>query len=324
MPPIEKYLPDLVLSIHTELGSGLVSCIPFALCGNYPLMARPLRVEYPGAVYHITSRGNARQDIFDDDPDRNRFLDTLAKVINRYNWLCYAYCLMDNHTHLVIETPEGRLSQGMRQLNGIYTQAYNRRHQRVGHIFQGRYKAILIQKESHLLEVCRYVVLNPVRARMVERPERWKWSSYRATAGLGKSPFWLRVDWVLGQFGTRRNSASRHYRGFVREGIGQASIWEGLKGQALLGEGEFVEKLLGYVRGYEDLKEIPRSQRYLGRPGLERLFPGRLSRGRRDGLIVRAVHRYGYSQREVAQHLGLHYATVSRLANPVANTRNKT
>ena len=159
---------------------------------------------------------------------------------------------------------------------------------------------------------------------MVERPERWKWSSYRATAGRGKNPYWLRVDWVLGQFGTRRYSASRHHRRFVLEGIGEPSIWEGLKGQALLGEEEFVEKLLGYVRGYEDLKEIPRSQRYLDRPSLERLLAGRLIRRRRDGFIVRAVHRYGYSQREVAEHLGLHHATVSRLANPIENTRNKT
>lgn len=287
-------------------------------------MARPLRVMYPGAIYHITSRRNARHDIFDDDPDRNLFLDTLAKVINRYNWLCYAYCLMDNHYHLVIETPEGNLSEGMRQLNGIYTQAYNWRHRTVGHIFQGRYKAILVHKESHLLEVCRYVVLNPVRARTVERTERWKWSSYRATGGMGKSPFWLSVDWMLSQFGTRRYSASRHYRRYVRDGIGQPSIWEGLKDQALLGDGEFLEKLLGYVRGYEDIKEIPRSQRYLDRPSLERLFTGKLSRRRRDSLIVRAVHRYGYSQREVAEHLGLHYATVSRLANPVTDTRNKT
>lgn len=287
-------------------------------------MARPLRVEYDGAIYHVTSRGNAREDIFDGDQDRNLFLYILAKVVNRFNWLCHAYCLMDNHYHLVIETPEGNLSQGMRQLNGLYTQAYNRHHRSVGHIFQGRYKAILIQKDSHLLEVCRYVVLNPLRARMVKRAEKWKWSSYRATAGLVKSPYWLTVDWVLGRFGIRRYSANRHYRRFVREGFGQPSIWEGLRGQALLGEEEFVEKLLGYVRGYEEVKEIPRRQRYLSRPSLEKLFAGIFGRGRRDALIVRAVHRYGYSQREVADHLGLHYATVSRLANPIENTRNKT
>jgi putative transposase len=146
-------------------------------------MARPLRIEYDGAVYHITSRGNARKPIFKDDDDRSRFLELLRQVNDRYNGLCHAYCLMSNHYHLVIETPDGNLSKGMRQLNGVYTQSFNRKHRRVGHIFQGRYKAILIDKESHLLEVCRYVVLNPARARLVSDPEAWQWSSYRSTAG---------------------------------------------------------------------------------------------------------------------------------------------
>jgi REP element-mobilizing transposase RayT len=139
-------------------------------------MARPLRIEYEGAVYHVTSRGNERKPVFKDDGDREVFLDTLHKVNKRYNFLCYAYCLMDNHYHLIIETPDGNLSKGMRQLNGVYTQAFNKRHHRVGYIFQGRYKSILIQKESHLLEVCRYVVLNPVRAKAVNSPEEWRWS----------------------------------------------------------------------------------------------------------------------------------------------------
>jgi REP element-mobilizing transposase RayT len=113
-------------------------------------MARPLRVQFDGAIYHVTSRGNAREDIFDNDADRHSFLEILGKVIHRFHWRCHAYCLMDNHYHLVIETPEANLSQGMRQLNGVYTQVYNRRHRTVGHLFQGRYKAILVQKESHL------------------------------------------------------------------------------------------------------------------------------------------------------------------------------
>ena len=134
-------------------------------------MARPLRIQYDGAVYHVTSRGNARKAIFQDDKDRELFLGTLYRVNKRYNWLCHAYCLMNNHYHLIIETPDGNLSQGMRQLNGVYTQTYNTRHRRVGHILQGRYKAILIQKDSHLLEVSRYVVLNPVRAKAAQGPD---------------------------------------------------------------------------------------------------------------------------------------------------------
>ena len=149
-------------------------------------MARPLRIQYDGALYHITSRGNARKAIYRDDEDRRIFLDILFNVNKRYNWICHAYCLMNNHYHLIIETPDGNLSKGARQLNGVYTQTYNKRHHRVGHIFQGRYKAILVEKESHLLEVCRYVVLNPVRAKAVARPEEWRWSSYRGTSGMEK------------------------------------------------------------------------------------------------------------------------------------------
>ena len=140
-------------------------------------MARPLRIEFPGAVYHVTSRGNERKAIFRDDQDRKTFLDTLKDVTRRYNWLCHAYCLMDNHYHLLIDTPNGNLSIGMRQLNGVYTQGFNKRHGRVGHLFQGRFKAVLVQKDNHLLEACRYVVLNPVRAERVQRPEEWIWSS---------------------------------------------------------------------------------------------------------------------------------------------------
>ena len=150
-------------------------------------MTRPLRIEYPNAVYHVTSRGNARNKIFLGDQDRENFLAVLDAVVKRYNWLCHAYCLMDNHYHLMIETPDANLSRGMRQLNGVYTQKYNWWHSKTGHIFQGRYKAILVEKENYLLELCRYVVLNPVRANMVDKPEEWKWSSYGATAGLTKS-----------------------------------------------------------------------------------------------------------------------------------------
>ena len=116
-------------------------------------MARPLRLEFSGAIYHITSRGNRREDIFENDSDRTRFLTLLNDVCNTHNWVCHAYCLMGNHYHLLIETPDANLSKGMRQLNGVYTQTFNRAHGRVGHIFQGRFKAILVEKENYLLEL---------------------------------------------------------------------------------------------------------------------------------------------------------------------------
>jgi len=131
-------------------------------------MARPLRIELAGALYHVTSRGDERRPIFFEDGDRSAFLAVLGEVIARFGWLCHAYCLMTNHYHLLVETPHANLSQGMRQLNGVYTQYVNRSHRRVGHLFQGRFKGILVEKESYLLELARYVVLNPVRAGMEE------------------------------------------------------------------------------------------------------------------------------------------------------------
>ena len=170
-------------------------------------MARPLRLELAGALYHITSRGDAREDIFLSDDDRLAWLDALAQVCKRFNWVCHAYCQMTNHYHLLIETPEANLSKGMRQLNGVYTQRFNRTHGRVGPAFQGRFKAILVHKDSYLLELARYVVLNPLRAKRVRRLERWRWSSFPATCGQAAKPDWLQVDFVLGQFATQRARA---------------------------------------------------------------------------------------------------------------------
>ena len=150
-------------------------------------MARPLRLEYAGALYHVTSRGDRREDIYRDDEDREEWLAVLAEVCERFNWVLHAWCQMTNHYHILVETIDGNLSRGMRQLNGVYTQRFNRRHGEVGHLYQGRYKAILVQKESYLQELTRYVVLNPLR-RMVEKLEDWPWSSYPATIGLTKVP----------------------------------------------------------------------------------------------------------------------------------------
>jgi len=146
-------------------------------------MARPLRLEFRGALYHVTSRGEGREDIYVDDADREEWLDVPGEVCGRFNWMVHAYCLMTNHYHVLLETPDGNLSRGMRQLNGVYTQRFNRAHARVGHVFQGRYKAVIVQKDAYLMELARYIVLNPVRARMVRSAREWRWSSYRATAG---------------------------------------------------------------------------------------------------------------------------------------------
>ena len=279
-------------------------------------MSRPLRIEYDGAVYHITSRGNARKPIYKDDEDRRIFLEVLYRVNTRYNWLCHAYCLMNNHYHLIIETPDGNLSHGMRQLNGVYTQLFNKRHNRVGHIFQGRYKAILIQKESHLLEASRYVVLNPVRGKAVkEEPDEWKWNSYRSTSGKEKPHPCLTTDWILGQFGSKGRQSEKKYKEFVIAGIGEDKIWKDVKGQSILGEDEFIERFLNHVKGYEEVKEIPKSQRYIGRPGLAELLKGTKRRKDISKKAKEAIEKYGYSQKEIADYLGIHYSTVSRMVN---------
>jgi putative transposase len=151
-------------------------------------MSRPLRLEFPEALYHLTSRGDRREDIYEDDEDRLAFLDVFFSVIEQFNWVCYAYCLMSNHYHLLVQTPDANLSKGMRQLNGVYTQAYNRRYLKTGHLFQGRYKSILVDEDNYLLELSRYIVLNPVKAGMVKKVDQWKWSSYLATVGQASVP----------------------------------------------------------------------------------------------------------------------------------------
>ena len=284
-------------------------------------MTRPLRIEYAGAVYHVTSRGNDRKAVFKSDEDRVKFLNTLQHVNKRYNWICHAYCLMDNHYHLLIETPDGNLAIGMRQLNGVYTQLFNKAHSRSGHLFQGRYKAILIQKDSHLLEVCRYVVLNPVRAKMAETPDAWRWSSYRATAGREAGHPCLTTAWVRGQFGSKRTVVEREYRNFVRAGIGKP-IWHEVRGQAILGEEGFGDRLVDHFRKQKDIPDIPRSQRFAQRPGLDKLFSQHIlqDRQKRDRKIAEAVEKYGYTQRAIAGHLGMHYSYISLILRHLTRT----
>jgi len=154
-------------------------------------MARPLRLEFPGALYHITSRGDAREDIYRGDGERRMFQDLLCDICERFNWCGHAYCLMINHYYLLMETPDANLAKGMRQLNGVYTQGFNDIHGRCGHVLQGRYKAIIVQKETYLKESARYIVLNSVPAGMVSHAADWPWSSYRATTGEAACPDWL-------------------------------------------------------------------------------------------------------------------------------------
>jgi putative transposase len=280
-------------------------------------MSRPLRLEFPGAIYHLTSRGNARQAIFKDDGDREGFLEIVEQVVGRYGWLCHAYCLMTNHYHLLVETPDPNLSLGMRQLNGRYTQRYNRRHAQVGHLLQGRFGSVLVERESHLLTLCRYVVLNPVRAGMVRAAKDWAWSSYRATAGLSGRPDWPATDWVLGQFAQQRKAAQLAYRAFVAEGGGEESPWKELRGQVVLGSERFVARLTKRLKEARELGDVPREQRYADRPALSRLLAGvrEGTRESRNRAIERAHLEYRYPMAMIARQLGLHWTTISKIVN---------
>ena len=279
-------------------------------------MSRPLRIEFPDALYHVTARGDRREAIFEDDQDRRMFLATLQQVVGRFNWVCHAWCLMDNHYHLLIQTPDGNLSRGMRQLNGVFTQASNRRHGRVGHLFQGRFKAILVDRDAYLLELSRYVVLNPVRAGMTNDPADWPWSSYRVTAGLEPAAPWLALDGLLGMFDGKRDVAKRRYIKFVSEGIEAGSPWSKLTGQVYLGDEQFVKRMQSALQAdKQDDIQIPGAQRRPPAPSLPEIE--KLS-ANRDSAIVGAYATGAYSYQQIADHFGIHFTTVGRVVRSKA------
>ena len=277
-------------------------------------MARPLRIEFPGGLYHVTARGNGRLAIYIDDSDRERFLAVLASVVARYRVLCHAYCLMGNHYHLLLETPEANLSRAMRQLNGVYSQGFNRCHRRSGHVFEGRFHAQVVDKQAYLRAVCRYIVLNPVRAGLVVHPREWPWSSYAATAGERPVPAFLSVDWVLALGETReRAGAERRYRQFVAAGRAETVTPLELDRSSLLVGAAAVPLQARAGLGHATtLVEIPRAQRFALRLPLTTIFAGVTSRVDCDARCASAIRNHGYTMKAVAAFLGVHYVTVSR------------
>src|SRR5258708_643608 len=232
-------------------------------------MARPLRLEFPNALYHVTSRGNEQRAIFRSDRDRKAFLGFLAETVRRFGWSVTAWVLMTNHFHVVIQTPQANLSRGMHWFNSAYVGWFNRVHKRSGHLYQGRFKAFLIEKEAYLAEVLRYVVLNPGRAHMVERPEDYKWSSYRATAGLDAAPDWLDLASVLPFFHPEREDAQRDYREFVCAKIdGEDCLWDKLTNRIFLGTEPWTKEMRKIVETKPRSTDHPRAQRAVGRPNM--------------------------------------------------------
>ncbi len=289
-------------------------------------MPRPKRIHYEGAVYHVTSRGNERRKIVLDDADRGMFVRLLAEMVEHHDVTCHAWVLMDNHYHLLLETPAANLSLAMKHFNGIYTQKFNKKHHRVGHLFQGRYKAIVVEKDSYLKELCRYVVLNPVRARMVKSPGEWKWSSYKATAGLEQPQKWLETDWILGQFGKTAKQAQESYKQFVADGMGKKeSPWEELYSQVYLGKEEFLDRVHEVGRRHRHL-DVPKYQKHVvkkepamvlekigvvyGEKPDEILKSVRRRREAREVAIYWLKKESGLSLKEIGKRMGVGFSAV--------------
>lgn len=257
-------------------------------------MGRPLRIEYPGAFYHVTSRGNEQKDIFKSEADREKFLTYLDSAAERYGAVFHAYCLMSNHYHLMIETPEGNLSRIMKHINNSYTNYFNIKRKRAGHLLQGRYKAILIEADAYAAELSRYIHLNPVRAKMVSSPEEYKWSSYRFYSE-GEAPSWLSTGFVLGYFGTEPEEQSRSYRTYIMEAIGKKHVdpLAGSVASTILGSDDFVRDIKEkYLEGRNSERDIPALRELIPKPDIlmikgaaEESFP-------KDGRLARAAGIY--------------------------------
>jgi putative transposase len=223
-------------------------------------MARPLRIEYPGAFYHVTSRGNEQKDVFKSQKDRERFLSYVESAVVRYGAVVHTWCLMSNHYHLLLETPSGNLSQIMRHINGAYTTYFNVKRKRAGHLFQGRYQAILVEADAYAVELSRYMHLNPVRAGMVAKPEHYQWSSYQSYIGQCTTPEWLKTDFILGYFGRQASDANNSYRRFVEDLLDSEyeSPLTATVASTVLGRSAFVREV---------------SERHLGEKRAERSMP---------------------------------------------------
>jgi putative transposase len=296
-------------------------------------MGRPIRIEYPGALYHITSRGNERKDIFRESADREKFLGIVADYHNRFGILVHAYVLMDNHYHLVLETPWGNLVKIMHGINGAYTSWYNRKYNRIGHLFSGRYRAILVDKDSYLVELSRYVHLNPVRAGMSERPEHYAWSSFSGYIRKEKELAWMEYAGILSQFGTQQDRSRKKYREYVKQGIDKegSSIFKELVGQAILGQDKFIEDIKCLIQGKVLDREITERKRLKQYPSPEAILAAVAAvtetqekaitpRGSRQStarkMAIYLMKRYsGLTNQEVGGVFGgLHYSAISQVS----------
>ena len=281
-------------------------------------MARPLRLEFAGALYHVTSRGNERRPIVRSDRDRSRFFEFLGQTVSRFGWSLTAAVLMTNHFHLVIQTPEPNLSRGMHWFNSAYAGWYNHTRTRCGHLYQGRFKALLIEKEAYLAEVLRYVVLNPVRAKMVERPEDYRWSTYRATAGLERAPAWFDLDAALAMFHSERVVAQENYREFVLAKVdSEEKLWDKLVNGIYLGTEAWTRKMRKLVEAKPRSSDHPRAHRAVGRPKMAAIVAAVAKAAGESAEAIRTQR--GNILRQLVSWIGWHegLATLASIASSI-------
>ena len=283
-------------------------------------MARPLRIEYAGAFYHITSRGNEQKDIFKNEQDYLKFLTYLETAVQRYKAIIHVYCLMGNHYHLLIETPIGNISQIMRHINGAYTTYYNTKRQRAGHLLQGRYKAILVEADEYAEELSRYIHLNPVRAGIVGRPEEFQWSSYQHYIGKKQKPKWLTVEYVLSYFGMEAAKAQKRYIEFVNTLIGKEydNPLKDTIASTILGGIEFVNEIRDkYLSGKKTDRNQP-ALRELTKTSINEIIREvEVALGKNEVLSKKVAiylcHRYsGRTLREIGGYFGIGESAVSQ------------
>ena len=285
-------------------------------------MARPLRISFPGAFYHITSRGNERKAIYKSRSDRLKFLSYLESATARYAAVIHCYCLMGNHYHLLLETPSGNLPQIMRHINGAYTTYFNTKRDRSGHLFQGRYKAILVEKDAYTKELSRYIHLNPVRAGLVDAPDDYEWTSYQAYIGAVPSPEWLTQAFILGYFSPRRATARKQYAAFVNAALGADydSPLEAAVGGLILGNRAFVEKIRSrYLDNTLEGRDLPELKKLQDRPSASLIDAAVERLANEEPTLVRNLkiyfhHKYsGRSLKELGRRFGIGESAVSQV-----------
>jgi len=297
-------------------------------------MGRPLRIEFPGAHYHVTTRGNERKEVFKSQRDREKFLSYLESAVMRYGAVIHAYCLLNNHYHLLMETPSGNLSQIMQHINGAYTNYFNTKRKRSGHLFQGRFKAILIEADEYVTELSRYIHLNPVRAGMVKRPEEYPWSSYQDYVGERIAPEWLKTEFVLGYFGKKRSAAVGKYRKFVEDLLDKEydSPLNAVVAATMLGCAEFIQEITErHIDGKQMDRDLPALRTLTNRPSMDTIDQVVKSLvGAQARLVEKTCiylcHKYsGAKLKEIGERFGIGQSAVTqvsrRFAKQVDNDR---